>query len=384
MVNTNKTKWIIGAIIVVVAIVVGYSFYKSPSVPVSTEPIRIGIATILSGDIAAFGENLVNVAKMQVDEINQKGGVDGRKIELIIEDAKCDSKTGLSAIQKLVNMDKVEYIIGGMCSNGILAAAPVVNDNKVVFLTPSTGGKNIDEAGEYIFRIGNSDLLVGRDIAGTMAKLGYKKVGVVAEATEYTIDIKNSFTKKANELGLDVAVTEEFQPNTTDFRTVTAKIKSENLDAILIASQTGISGGNFIKQLSNIGAKAQIFSDFLLVFNGDVKKIVGSLDGIYYADPSFGEDNSQVGAFFKAYEEKYKIKPLAPYFSAGTYDSINIILDAIRETKKDDSVSVHDWILKNVKNYSGFMGNITLDEKGNSNAGFSIKIIQNGQPELVK
>lgn len=367
-----------------VVAVLGYSSYKGPSTPVSTEPIRIGVATILSGDIAAFGENLVNVAKMQVDEINQKGGIDGRKVELVIEDAKCDSKTGLSAVQKLINLDKVKYIIGGMCSNGTLAAAPVVNENKVVFLTPSTGGKNIDEAGEYIFRIGNSDLLVGRDIASTMAKLGYKKVGVVAEATEYTIDIKNSFIKKANELGLSVAVAEEFQPNTTDFRTVATKIKGEDLDAILIASQTGISGGNFIKQLRNVGAKAQIFSDFLLIFNGDVKKIVGSLDGIYYADPSYGENNSQVSAFFGAYENKYKIKPLAPYFSAGTYDSISIILDAIKETKKDDSVSVHDWILENVKDYNGFMGSITLDEKGNSNAGFSIKIMKDGKGELVQ
>lgn len=378
-------KKIIVGVIIIILIIFGVSYFGKNSKQSDTkESIKIGIATILSGDIAAFGENLVNVAKMQVEEINQKGGLNGRMIELVIEDAKCDSKTGLSAVQKLINVDKVKYIVGGMCSNGILSAAPVVNDNKVVFLTPSTGGKNIDEAGEYIFRIGNSDLLVGRDIASTMAKLGYKKVGVVAESTEYTIDIKNSFTKKADELGLNVAIAEEFQPNTTDFRTVATKIKGENLDAVMVASQTGISGGKFIKQLSNIGAKTQVFSDFLLVFNSDVKKIVGSLDGIYYADPSFGENNSQVGAFFKAYEEKYKIKPLAPYFSAGTYDSINIILDAIKETKKDDSISVHDWILKNVKNYNGFMGSITLDEKGNSNAGFSIKIIKNGVGEIVQ
>lgn len=380
---TKTTKIIIGAVVLIVVVFGGVKLFGTKN-ETTSEPIKIGIATILSGDIAGFGENLVNVAKMQVEEINQKGGLNGRMVELVIEDAKCDSKTGLSAVQKLTNVDKVKYIVGGMCSNGILAAAPVVNDNKVVFLTPSTGGKNIDESGEYIFRIGNSDLLVGRDIASTMAKLGYKKVGVVAESTEYTIDIKNSFTKKANELGLNVAIAEEFQPNTTDFRTVATKIKGENLDAVLIASQTGISGGNFIKQLRNIGAKTQAFSDFLLVFNGDVKKIVGSLDGIYYADPSFGENNSQVGAFFKTYEEKYKIKPLAPYFSAGTYDSINIILSAIKETKNDDSVSVHDWILGNVKNYNGFMGNITLDEKGNSNAGFSIKIIKNGVGEIVQ
>lgn len=270
-----------------------------------------------------------------------------------------------------------------MCSNGILASAPIVNENKVVMMVPSTGGANVDNAGEYVFRIGNSDLLVGRDIASKMVQLGYKKVGVIAESTEYTSDIKTSFTQKAQELGLNVALSESFGPNTTDFRTLSTKIKAANLDGILIASQTGISGGMLIKQIKTLGIKTAIFSDFLLVFNTDVQKIVGSLDGVYYADPSVAQNNPTADAFFKNYEVVYKIKPIAPYFAAGTYDIIQIFSSAIK-VNDDDSVVAHDWILKNVQNYQGFIGTFSLDAAGNANTGYTIKILKNGQSVLVK
>lgn len=378
----KNIKTIIGVIVAIAVIWGGYVLANKPGAQTTKEPIKIGVATILSGDIAAFGENLVNVARMEVDEINKNGGINGHKVELVIEDAKCDSKTGLAAVEKLVNVDKVSYIIGGMCSNGILAAAPVVNNNKIVMLVPSTGGKNVDESGEYVFRIGNSDLLVGRDVASTMAKKGYKNVGVIAEKTEYATDIKKSFEQKAQELGMNVVIAEEFQPNTTDFKTIVAKMKNEKIDAVLVASQTGISGGNLIKQIRTLGLDMPIFSDFLLVFNGDVAKIIGSLDGIYYADPSYGANDKEVSDFFSAYEAKYGIKPLAPYFSAGTYDSIQLITTAIKAAG-DDSQKVHDWILGNVKNHTGFMGTYSLDQNGNSDAGFVIKYIENGMPVEV-
>ena len=123
--------------------------------PKNTTPIKIGVASLMTGDFAVVGENIRDTAILAVDEINQKGGIDGRTVELVIEDSKCDSKTGLSAVSKLINVDKVKYIVGGMCSNGTIAAAPLANQDKVIIMTPVTGGQNVDDAGEYIFRTAN-------------------------------------------------------------------------------------------------------------------------------------------------------------------------------------------------------------------------------------
>ena len=374
----KKIILIIGIIILVVLVFV---FSKKSSQP--QQPIHIGISTILSGDWAALGTNIVNSAKLAVAEINSKGGINGRQVDLTIEDAGVDSKTGLSAAQKLINVDGIKYIIGGTSSNGTLAAAPLANQNHAIYMTPVTGGTNIDEAGEYIFRTANSDLLAGRDIANAMNKLGFKKIGVIAEVTEYTLDLKKSFMQTANNLSQNIVVSEEFQPGTTDFRTLVAKVKATKPDAIFIASQTGIGGANFMKQAREIGLQTTYFSDFTFVTNDAAKKIVGSFEGVYFADPAYGVNDQNTKNFFAEYQKTYGTPPMIPFHAADTYDDVMLISQAIAAVG-DDSVKVHDWLLSNVKNYHGLMGTYSFDEKGNSDLGFTIKLVKDGKFVEVK
>jgi len=372
----KKLVWII--IILVVLGLIAWVVQKSagPSTPVSTEPIKIGVSTILSGDFAAAGENMVNAAKLAAEEINNSGGINGRKIELTVEDAGWDSKTGLAAAQKLINADGIKYIVGGTSSNGTLASAPLANENKVIYMTPVTGGTNVDNAGEYVFRTANSDLLAGRDVADAMNKLGYKKVGVIAEVTEYTLDFKKSFEKRISELDSNLVFAEEFQPGTTDFRTLVAKVKAAKPEAVLIASQTGVGGAYFIKQAREAGLKATYFSDFTFVVNENAKKIVGSFEGVYFADPAY--DTAKTKSFLDLYQKTYNKPSLIPFHAAATYDDVMLLAKAMKAVG-DDSQKVHDWLLGNVKNYRGLMGTYSLDKNGNSDLGFVIKVVKNGE-----
>ena len=375
-------KSLIILLIFAVAIIVGFKFTKNTK-QTSGEPIKIGIASLLTGGFAVVGENIRDTAELAVDQINKKGGINGRPVQLIVEDSKCDSKTGLSAVSKLINVDQVKYIVGGMCSNGTIAAAPLANKQKVLILTPVTGGKNVDEAGEYIFRTANSDILAGVDIASAMAKMGFKKVGAVTEITEYTLDIEKSFKQKIQEFGGLLAIEENFQPGTDDFRTTVAKMKAAHIQAVLVASQTGISGAHFVKQAREQGLNIPMFSDFTFVANSDARKIVGSFDVIYFADPQYDSNKPELKSFFQEYQQKYNHAPTIPFHAAATYDAINMITTAIRSVG-DDSVKVHDWLLSNVKNWDGFMGRFSLDAKGKSDLGFVIKQIQNGKAVEIK
>lgn len=370
--------------IAIAVVLVGgwFVFYKKPT-PQMNGAVKMGIATILSGDLAAAGENMVNAARLTIDEINKNGGINGSQIELTAEDAKCDSKTGLAAITKLVSADGIRYIVGGMCSNGTIASAPVANANKAIVMTPTTGGSNVDAAGEYIFRTANSDVLAGRDIANAMIKMGYKKVASVAEVTEYTVDIANSFKNTITAQGGMVAIDEQFQPGTSDFRTIIAKLKAENVDAILIASQTGLSAGNFMKQLKEQKAEKPLFSDFTLALNGDAKKIAGSFEGLYFADPAYDADSADWQAFLTAYKAKYGMDPLIAFHAAATRDAIMMMAAGI-EAEGDDSEKVKDWLLSNVKKWKGLMGTFSLDSNGNSDLGFVIKQIVNDKPVIVQ
>lgn len=373
------------ALVVVGAVLLGgllYAVLSSNNRQTSGESIKIGVSSILSGDLAAFGENPVNAARIAIAEVNANGGINGRPLELVLEDAGCDSKTGLSAAQKLINVDKARYIIGATCSNGTLAAAPLVNENKVIYMTPVTGGANVDHAGEYVFRVANGDLLAGRDLAHAALRLGFTRVAVVAEVTEYTLDIKGTFESTMQNGGGTIVASEEFQPGTTDFRTLVAKVGATSPDAILVLSQSGLGGAHFVKQAKEAGITVPFFSDFTFLVNEDAKNIVGSFEGIYFADPAYDATSQETKAFLKIYEKQYHTPPLIAFHALSTYDSVMMLADALRAVG-DDSTKVHDWLLTHVKNRTGLMGTYSLDAEGNSDLGFVIKVVRDGKPEIV-
>jgi branched-chain amino acid transport system substrate-binding protein len=375
----KKIIWGVVVLIVIGGLVTGFFLMNK-----NQSNIKIGLATLLSGDYAILGENIRDTATLVIDEINSNGGVNGKMIELIVEDAKVDGKSGLSAVSKLINLDRVNYVIAGMSSNGTLAAAPIANENKVALLVPVTGGSDIDNAGEYVFRIANSDNLGGRDIARGMNNLGFKDVAVVTEVTDYTLNFRDSFNSEAKKIGLNILLDEQFQPNETDFRTTVLKIEQKKPTAVLILSQTGLTGAYFIKQIREKGlSEITLFSDFNLVTNSDTKKLLGSFNGIYFTDPAYNDDNQELKEFFDRYNDKYGHMPAIPFHSAATYDSLQMLIKAI-DSVGDDKEAVHDWLLSNVKNWEGFMGTYSLDEKGNSDIGFVLKLVVGDEYIKVK
>jgi branched-chain amino acid transport system substrate-binding protein len=373
----NKIKSLIAIVFIIIAIIF-FVLNKNTD----THSVRIGVATVLSGDFAAAGENMVRAAKLAVEDINMRGGINSRKVELVVVDSGVSGKDGLSAVQKLIDINNTHYIVGGMSSNGVLAVAPIINQKKVILMTPVTGGSGVDNAGEYVFRNANSDILAGRDIAKAMIKLGFKNIGTVTEVTEYTLDIKKTFEKVIKQQGGNIVVSEEFQSDTKDYRTLITKISSYKPEALLVLSQTGTNAAYFIKQSHELNFNPSIFTDFTFATNNTVKQIVGSLDGIYFADPSYADTDLQTKDFFDRYNKTYNISALIPFHAAASYDAVMIYADAINNVG-DNPEKVKNWLLKNVKNRNGFMGSFSFDDKGNSDLGFTIKIIKNGKAEQV-
>jgi branched-chain amino acid transport system substrate-binding protein len=376
----NKKIWLTVLIVLIAAFVV-WRLYEGHQN--NSGPIKIGVATIMSGDWASLGQNILNTADLTVDQINTSGGVNGRPIQIVSQDSGITGATGLSAVSELINIEGVHYIVGGMASNGIDAAAATLNQDHVLDLTPVTGGKDVDNDGEYVFRTANSDSLAGADIADAMIGLGYKNVAVASEITDYTTDLTNSFKQEFTSHGGTVVDEDDFQPGTNDFRTTIAKFKTEKIQAVLVASQTGISGAFFVKQSRDLGFTPPMFSDFTFVTNTAAQKIVGSFDGIYFADPAYDASNPDLQSFFKAYQTKYGYPPTIPFQTAATYDAIHMIVSALQAVG-DNPVAVHDWLLAHIKNYHGFMGTYSLDTNGNSNIGFVIKVMKNGQATPVQ
>ena len=145
---------------------------------------KVGVMLPLTGDGAAYGLPIQKSIKIALDEVNAKGGVNGRMLEPVYEDSKCNPKDGNAAAQKLVNVDKVKVIIGGVCSGETMGAAPITEANKVILISPSATSPDITKVGDFVFRVAPSDAYAGT-VAAQYAynELSARKAAIIAENT---------------------------------------------------------------------------------------------------------------------------------------------------------------------------------------------------------
>src|SRR6266404_612420 len=184
----NKaTKWIVGVIVVVLvvwAIVAAQKKTKNESAmtgnQVASDSYKVGVLLPLTGDAATYGEGGRNIFQMATDEINGSGGVNGKKLELIIEDSKCNGQDASNAMQKLVSVDKVQIVLGGFCSGETLAAEPIAESNKVALFSPGSSSPKLTNIGKYFSRDYPSDASQGSVLADVAYnKNSWKKVAIL-------------------------------------------------------------------------------------------------------------------------------------------------------------------------------------------------------------
>jgi branched-chain amino acid transport system substrate-binding protein len=258
---TKIILWLVVAIIVIVGIWYGVS--RKPTAPTTKEPIKIGFIGPLSGDASSYGIPIKNAISLAVEEINNTGGINGRKIEIVYEDGKCTGKDAVSAAQKLINIDKVKIIIGTVCSGELLAIAPITEPAKVLLLSPSASSPDITHAGDFIFRNNPSDADGGKALA-KLVREKYTKAAIISENTDYAQALARVFVEHFRSLGGEVVAQENFDPGTKDFRSILTKIKASNPQALVVNPQTEIAGGLIVKQAREIGITIPLYGTVVL------------------------------------------------------------------------------------------------------------------------
>lgn len=131
----------------------------------SSETIKIGAIQPISGQVAAYGTQTRDAIKLAVDEINAKGGVLGKKLELIVEDDEATPEKTVNAFKKLTSKDKVVGIIGALTSKCSLAITKEAQAKKVIMISPSSTNDTVTDAGDYIFRACYNDSFQGEVVA---------------------------------------------------------------------------------------------------------------------------------------------------------------------------------------------------------------------------
>ncbi len=345
---------------------------------------KIGIMYPLTGDAAAYGVPIQKTTKYAADEINAKGGINGKKIELIYEDSKCNPKDGNAAAQKLINLDKVKVIIGGVCSGETLGAAPVANENKVVLISPSATSPDItDKGGDFVFRLSPSDAFAGV-VASNYAynDLKLKKTAIISESTDYAQGLRRVFKENYAKLGGEIVADETFNSEDTDFRTQVTKVKAANPDAVYLVPQTKAKGVLLVKQLKEAGVSRQLLTAEVMIGRDVVKESGADVDGMIGVEQKFDDKSSKAAPILAKYRQDAKEEaPFPAYMSAG-YDIVYLLSDAIAKNGYDGE-KIRDY-LYSVKDYSGAVGKVSLDRNGDVVLDFSVKQIKNGELVTLK
>lgn len=320
MSNTLRNViWIVAMLLIIWF----FSSLISRETPTPKEPIKIGIMYGLTGPVASLGEQMRDGAILAVDEINKNGGINGRDIELLIEDHQFDTKTAVSAFQKLTDINKVN-IIHTVGSAVALALKPLAESKKILLFADASHPKITQDSSLTLrhSNIASSDALT---LAEAVAKEQPKKVGLVYINDDWGIIFRSEFEKYIKNLlpGVEIWV-ESHNQKEIDFRTQLIKINSFNPDAVVVSS-FGPAPGLIIKQLRDLKFTGKIFANNGIVLSSDAQKILGEdgLRGIYYQSyPELPE------AFKNLYQKKFSSKP--EIFSMYVFTDFEILASAIK------------------------------------------------------
>ncbi len=382
----NAAKWIIG--IIVLALIVwavmaskkknaGQQATNTNTNQTASDTYKIGVLLPLTGDAGSYGEVEKDVYQIGVDEINNSGGVNGKKLELVIEDSKCNGKDATNAAQKLVNENKVQVIIGGFCSGESLAGIPVAAPAKVIMASPGSSSPKLTNASPYFFRDFPSDDSQASLDAQIANKKGFKKVAFIQEQTDYAKALYDAFDKKFTELG-GQTVKEEFVTGNTDFKTQLTKLRAQNPEALFLDTQTSGVNGRIFRQLKDLGWKPQLFINEAMA--GDIKALADNkelLEGAIGAEFTVDAANTKFSMLAAKYKEKYgKDLSYGSYAQTG-YDLVYIFKDGITAVGYDGE-KLAAWS-RTIKNWEGASGKITIKPDGDRESGYSSEMVKDGK-----
>jgi len=362
-------------VIILILIAIGMSWYglsQKQSQPVSqaNEPIKIGHSTALTGDVAAYGEMEKTGADLAVAEINAKGGINGRQLVIVREDDKGDPAQSVTAINKLIGVDKVSAVIGMLSSGGTLAAAPVAEKSKTVLLSAGAGSVKISNAGDYTFRIYPSTAQEVDILLELAKKLEKNNGAILYAANDFGTDLNEIALQKAPGQGINILISEGYDAEGTDFRTQLTKIAAKDPDVIFLFGYPK-DMGLIMKQVGAMGIKTQFLAPdpFGEISIGIAKS---AANGVISVQPS----NETSAAFKEAFKAKYGNDPSS--ISAMDYDAVNLLALAIQRGGNNGTAIKNE--LYKIKDYAGASGTITIDSNGDAiNRPMVLNIVKDGK-----
>ena len=328
-----------------------------------TGPLRIGVMESVTGPGETYGTVAVQAKQMAVDEINAAGGINGRPLELVVEDEKCNAQDAITAYQKLTDVDGVKIILGTSCSGAMLGAAPLAEEDGVILFSGLATNPDIANAGDFIFRTAISDTQVGVDTGNVMWSDGIRRLATITELTDYAEGVRRTTVAQFETLGGEVVGAESYASDTTDFRTQLTKLVEADPDALHIAAQSEFAGGTIVKQVREIGYDGPLYGEVVAAGTTALEIAGDAATGLKVITADIDPANQRGTAVLSRFLERYGYVTL-PWYVGSAYDDVYIAAECLRMTNDDqDAAGFRDCLY--AITWSGAIGEgYSFDENG--------------------
>lgn len=337
-------------------------------------PIKLGMLTPLTGSSSAIGPNMKNGAQLAVDEINDKGGVDGRKLELTVEDEACDPKTAAAGAAKLVSAE-IDISVGGYCSSATLPTLSRFDKANIPMIIPAANSADlVAQKLPNVFLLNGTGIQQAEAAAAFIKEHGSTGVALLDDNTSYSTDITKRTQEDLEPLGIKVVNHQSVTAGESDYSGAVNAVMNAKADFVY---WTGYyqEGGLIIKQL-----KAAGYTGAFMVADGSVDpqliQIAGqqNAQGVFATMTQTPQTIPGGDAWIKSYEDKFGGEP-GPY-STQAYDAVRVAAEAVKKAGSTDGEAVIK-ALEEIDGFEIFSGSLKFTpEHTLTEGGFDILVVQ--------
>jgi branched-chain amino acid transport system substrate-binding protein len=341
------------------------------------DTIKIGVAGSHSGDLASYGLPSVKAAELVVKDVNARGGILGKKMELVVEDDVCKPEVAANIATKLASRGVVA-VIGHICSGATKAALGIYKDANIIVISPSATNPELTMSGRYpnFFRtIAPDDAQAKLEVEYALTVLRVKKIAVLHDKGDYGKGLAE-YAKKfiTDSKGAEVVLYEGVTPGAVDYSSVVQKIKRSNAEAVIF-------GGYHPEASSIVGQLRKRRLQTIFLSDDGVKddtfiKVAGKYaEGVYATGPKDTTKNPLAIVAVGAHRKTYGSDPGAFFLNA--YAATQAIVNAIQKAKSTDYRAVQKALRTTYVETP--LGKISFDGKGDAiGVGFSVYQVRNG------
>ena len=356
--------------------------FSACSVPDSQpKNIKIGAFLSLTGATSAFGTSASNAIKLAVDEANNNGGIDGKQIQLDVEDDESNTQAVPDIVNHLVKEHKVHALIAEPVSTRAMAGAPIAQQNQVVMISPASVKPELTMQGDYIFRACFISSTEGDAIAKfAVDHLKVKRAAIILDdKNDYAVVLAGFFAESFKKRGGQIVSEQKYEANATDLSAQVNAIKTAAPD-VVFAPGFYTTAPLVTREVKKAEIKATLIGSDGWDSPSLFEKGSEPFEGVYFANHFWaGSNDPLVTKFVADYRAKYGVAPDA--LAATAYDATRMLIDAFKRAKSTESAAVRN-ALAQTKDFPGVTGKITLDPNRNAQVPVYMLRIEGGKFNL--